>query len=56
MGRNSVDATNASLIRAVRAIRCAFVPCRRAFRREAEPFPPVLDLPAPVLLETLFFT
>ena len=34
MGRNSVEATNAFLIRAVRAMRCALVPRRwRALRR-----------------------
>jgi len=36
MGRNSVEATNAFLIRAVRAMRCALVPRRwRALRRAA---------------------
>src|SRR4051794_441046 len=36
MGRNSVEATNAFLIRAVRAMRCALVPrLWRALRRAA---------------------
>jgi hypothetical protein len=54
MGRNSVEATKACLIRAVRAIRCAFVPRLRDFLWLAEVFPAVLDLLA-VLLEAAFF-
>jgi hypothetical protein len=45
MGRNSVDATNAFLIRAVRARRCAFVVRWRARRRAAAREAGLLRLP-----------
>jgi hypothetical protein len=54
MGRSSVDATKAFLIRAVRAIRWALVPRRRALRRMEAALEAVPRLPA-VLPETFFF-
>jgi hypothetical protein len=53
MGRNSVEATKAFLIRAVRAMRWARVPRWRAFRLAAAVLAvPCLDLEC---VEALFF-
>jgi hypothetical protein len=55
MGRSSVEATNACLIRAVRAILWALVPRRRLFRRAAAAFPALADLPLLFLEEEVLF-
>jgi len=54
MGRNSVDATNAFLIRAVLAMRCALVPRRWRALRRAAALEAGFFLPAD-RVETVFF-
>jgi hypothetical protein len=54
MGRSSVEATNARLMRAVRAIRCALVPRLRDFLCAAVLFLAALGFDA-LLLEEVFF-